>query len=135
GDLYGFVSDNPAVNDYYDFPVGSSMSVSGHFVKLDKSAAMGDQAALESASDTANVFQFVRLEDIAYDKRPGLSNVVYVADTGRGATSAGGNAFTSSNGRIWKFVLDPNDPKRVLSLSILLEGDDNPVKTPAEIHQ
>jgi hypothetical protein len=111
------------------------MSVSGHFVKLDKSAATGDQTALETASDNAHVFQFVRLEDIAYDKRPGMSNVVYVADTGRGATSSGGNAFTSSNGRIWKFVLDPNDPKRVLSLSVLIEGDDHPVKTLGEIHQ
>jgi hypothetical protein len=135
GDLYGFVSDNPAVNDYYDFPVGSSMSVSGHFVKLDKSAATGDQSALETASDNANVFQFVRLEDIAYDKRPGMSNVVYAADTGRGATSAGGNAFTSSNGRNWKFVLNPSDPTHVLSLSVLIEGDDSPVKTLGEIHQ
>ena len=135
GDLYGFVSDDPSVNDYYDFSVGSSMSVSGHFVKLDKSAATGDQSALETASDNANVFQFVRLEDIAYDKRPEMSNVVYVADTGRGATSAGGNAFTSSNGRIWKFVLDPSDPTHVLSLSVLIEGDDNPVKTLNEIHQ
>ena len=135
GDLYGFVSDNAAVDDYYDFPVGSSMSVSGHFVKLSKSAATGDQTALESASDAAHVFQFVRLEDIAYDKRPGMQNVVYIADTGRGSNSASGNAFASTNGRIWKLVLDPNDSTHVLSLSILIEGDDNPVKTLGEIHQ
>ena len=135
GDLYGFVSDNPAVNDYYDFPVGSTMSVSGTFVKIDKAAATGDQTALENASDALNVFQFVRLEDIAYDKRHGMENVVYIADTGRGATSAGGNAFTSSNGRIWKLVFDRKDPTKVLSLSILIEGDDAPVKTLDEIHQ
>ncbi len=135
GDLYGFVSDNPTVDDYYDFPVGSSMSVSGHFVKLDKSAAIGDQNVLEAASDAAHVFQFVRLEDIAYDKRPGKQNIVYIADTGRGATSSGGNAFTSSNGRVWKLVLDPSDPNHVLSLSVLIEGDDHAVKTPGEIHQ
>ncbi|HEU5278865.1 MAG TPA: hypothetical protein VFU26_08190 [Gaiellaceae bacterium] len=135
GDLYGFVSDDPNVDDYYDFPVGSSMSVSGHFVKLDKSAATGDQSALEAASDQAHVFQFVRLEDIAYDKRPGRQNVVYVADTGRGSNSASGNAFASTNGRVWKIVLDPADPTKVLSLSVLIEGDDNPVKTIGEIHQ
>jgi hypothetical protein len=135
GDLYGFVSDNPAVNDYYDFPVGSPMSVSGHFVKIPKAAATGTQTALEAASDALNVFQFVRLEDVAYDKRPGMGNVVYVADTGRGSASAGSNAFASTNGRIWKLVLDPNDDKHVLSLSILIEGDDNPVKTLGEIHQ
>jgi hypothetical protein len=140
GDLYGFVSDNPAVNDYYDFPVGTPMSVSGEFKKIDKSPAKGTQSQLESASDTLNVFQFVRVEDIAYDKRPGMGNVVYIADSGRGATSAGGppgapNPFTSSNGRIWKLVLDPANPKKVLALSILIEGDDNPVKTADEIHQ
>ena len=32
-------------------------------------------------------------------------------------------------------VLDKNDPKTVLSLSIFIEGDDQPVKTPTEIHQ
>jgi hypothetical protein len=135
GDLYGFVSDNPAVDDYYDFPAGSAMSVSGHFVKIDKNAATGNQTALENASDAAHVFQFVRLEDIAYDKRPGMQNVVYVADTGRGSNSASGNAFASTNGRIWKIVFDPNDPAKVLSLSVLIEGDNNPVQTLNEIHQ
>ena len=77
-------------------------------------------------------FQFVRLEDIAYDRH--RNNVLYIADTGRGATSAGGNAFTSTNGRIWKLVLDRKDPTKA-KLSILIEGDDNPVKTLGEIHQ
>ena len=81
------------------------------------------------------VFQFVRVEDIAYDRRPGMQNVVYVVDSGRGATSAGGNAFTSSNGRVWKLVLDKSDPTKVTSFSILIEGDDAPVKAPNEIHQ
>jgi hypothetical protein len=135
GALYGFKSDNPAVDDYYDFPIGSSMSVSGEFVEIPRTAAVGTQSQLETASDAAHVFQFVRLEDIAYDKRPGKENIVYIADTGRGATSAGGNLFTSSNGRVWKMVLNPLDPKKVLSLSILIEGDDAPVKTLDKIHQ
>jgi len=95
----------------------------------------GPQWVLEHWSDLNNTFQFTRIEDMATDKRPGMSNVVYLADSGRGATSTGGNAFTSSNGRIWKMVLDPSDPTVVLSLSILIEGDDNPVKTLGEIHQ
>ena len=168
GDLWAFVSDNPLVNDYYDFPIGSTMEVSGHFVKVPKDIATGrnpdgtdlmaadkgfpappndgtwqrgpdgvtgldgPQWVLEHWSDMNSVFQFVRLEDVAYDRRH--SNVVYIADTGRGATSAGGNAFTSTNGRIWKFVLDKKDPKQA-KLSILVEGDDNPVKTLGEIHQ
>jgi Bacterial protein of unknown function (DUF839) len=95
----------------------------------------GPQWVLETWGDRNGVFQFVRLEDIAYDKRHGMRNVVYIADTGRGATSAGGNEFISSNGRIWKLVLNKKDPTKVDSLKVLVEGDDAPVKTLAEIHQ
>jgi Bacterial protein of unknown function (DUF839) len=135
GSLYGFKVDNAAINDYYDVPVGSSASYPGHFVPIPRAAAVGDQTALENASDTAGVFQFVRLEDVAYDKRPGMSNVVYVADTGRGNASASGNAFASTNGRIWKLEFtDPDDPTEA-TLSLLVEGDDAALKTPGEIHQ
>jgi uncharacterized protein DUF839 len=181
GDLWAFVSDDPNVDDYYDFGVGDlAKSVSGRFVKVPKDVATGrkpngddlvaadkgfpappadDPATWQrsifpprhgvdgpqwvldqwgnAANNTygANVFDFVRIEDIAVDKRRGMSNVIYLADSGRGATSAGGNAFTSSNGRIWKMVLDKRDPTKVTSLSILVEGDDFPVKTLDEIHQ
>jgi hypothetical protein len=36
----------------------------------------GPQWVLEYWSDLNNVFQFVRVEDIACDKRPGMGNVV-----------------------------------------------------------
>ena len=171
GDLWAFVADG--VDDYYDFPIGSPMSVTGKFVKVPKDVATGRRAdgtdlmaadkgfapppsdgtwqrdartgkgidgpqwVLERWGDTQTqkVFEFVRVEDIAYDKRPGMQNVVYVVDSGRGATSAGGNPFTSSNGRVWKLVLDKNDPTKVTSFSILIEGDDKPVKAVDEIHQ
>jgi hypothetical protein len=93
----------------------------------------GPQWVLEVWSDRNNVFQFTRIEDMAYDKTN--PNVVYLADSGRGATSTGGNLFTSSNGRIWRMELDPLDPTIVDSLTILIEGDDNPVKTLGEVHQ
>ena len=99
--------------------------------------------------DGEDVFRFVRLEDIAYDKRPNMSNTVYVADTGRATSGAAPNPNPavddlSTNGRVWKFVLDPSDPTQNVELSLLVEGDDNPVSsftTPAlpaavnEIHQ
>jgi hypothetical protein len=169
GDLWAFVSDTAGVDDYSDFTPGSAMSITGHFVKVDKDVATGRNAdgselmaadkgyplppndgtwqrdpngvgidgpqwVLEHWSDLNNVFQFVRVEDLAYDKRPGKSNIVYIADSGRGTTGAPG-AGKSTNGRIWKMVLDPSDPTRVLSLSILIEGDDSAVKAPGEIHQ
>jgi hypothetical protein len=92
----------------------------------------GPQWVLETWSDRHNVFQFTRIEDMAYDKTN--PNVVYLADSGRGATSAGGNSFISSNGRIWRMELGA-DPTTVTSLSVLIEGDDNPVKTNGEVHQ
>jgi hypothetical protein len=94
----------------------------------------GPQWVLQYWAATNNVFEFVRVEDIAYDKRPGMGNVVYFADTGR-ATSGDPGANKSTNGRIWKMVLDPDDPTRVDSLSILLDGDDHAVQTLGEIHQ
>ena len=80
-----------------------------------------------------NIFQFLRIEDIAYDKRPGMSNVVYLVDSGRGSSGQGNGI--STNGRVWKMVLNPDDPKIVDSLSVLIEGDDAVVKTLNEIHQ
>jgi hypothetical protein len=95
----------------------------------------GPQWILEHWGDTqaTPVFQFLRVEDIAYDKRPGMSNVVYVVDSGRGSSGQGNGI--STNGRVWKMVLDPEDPTIVDSFSILIEGDDNVVKTLNEIHQ
>jgi hypothetical protein len=98
----------------------------------------GPQWVLEYWSDINNVFQFVRVEDIAYDKRPGMANVVYIVDSGRGRTAAQSldtPNFRSTNGRVWRMVLDPSDPTKVTSLRVFVEGDDNPVQTLNEIHQ
>jgi hypothetical protein len=94
----------------------------------------GPQWVLEYWSQLNNVFQFVRIEDIAYDKRSRKGNVVYVVDSGRG-TAGASQAGRSTNGRVWKMVLDPHDPTVVTSMSVFVEGDDNPVKTLSEVHQ
>ncbi len=98
----------------------------------------GPQWVLEYWSDLNNVFQFVRIEDIAYDKRHGKENIVYLVDSGRGRTAAQSldtPNFRSTNGRVWKMVLDKRDPTKVTSLTVFVEGDDNPVKTFNEVHQ
>jgi hypothetical protein len=187
GDLWAFRSDNPAIDDYYDVPPGSPMSITGHFVKVPRNIATGlnadgseiqsedvgypdppndgswqpeprhqpplpppvpgvdgPQWVLQHWSDINNVFQFVRVEDIAYDKRPGMGNVVYIADSGRGRAGAANTPETtggvtyparSTNGRVWKMEFDKDDPTTVTSLSVFVEGDDNAVKTLNEIHQ
>jgi len=172
GELWAFVSDDPAVNDYYDFTPGSALSVSGHFIKVPRNIATGldtdgselkaadvgfplpptngswqrdnrtttptgldgPQWVLEYWSQLNNVFSFVRVEDIAYDKRPGMENTVYVVDSGRGTAGTPGPGV-STNGRVWKMVFDEDDPTSVTSLSVFVEGDDSPVKTVGEVHQ
>ena len=94
----------------------------------------GPQWVLEYWSQLNNVFPFVRVEDIAYDKRPGMENVVYVVDSGRG-TAGASQPGRSTNGRVWKMVLDSDDPTKVTSFSVHVEGDDTPVKTLGEVHQ
>ncbi len=172
GDLWAFVSDDLAVDDYYDFAPGSAATVSGHFVQVPKHIATGKnpdgseikaadvgfpappsngswqrdlrttvptgldgpQWVLEYWSQLNNVFNFVRVEDIAYDKRDGMGNVAYVVDSGRGTAGTPAQGL-STNGRVWKMVFDPADPTVVTSLSVFVEGDDNPVKTLGEVHQ
>lgn len=93
----------------------------------------GPQWVLEKWSQLNGAFRFVRVEDIAHDKRPGMGNVVYVVDSGRGSTGAPG-AGKSTNGRVFELVLDPKNERKA-TMSILIEGDDLAVKDPARLHQ
>ena len=130
GSLWAFKSDDPLVNDYSD--LSGAATASGHFIPVPRAIAVGDQTGLESWSNANNVFQFIRVEDIAFDRND--SNVVYFADTGEPRALPGPGAARMTrgpagtrgpfpNGRIFKMVLDPSDEAHVLSLSILVEGD------------
>jgi hypothetical protein len=123
-------------NDYLDISPGDDWS--GRFIHVPTDVARGltgepPQAALENWSNANNVFQFVRVEDVAYD--PDDPRTVYFADTGttRLAEDAAtgrlvrlGSGGTNSNGRIFKLVLNEKDPRIVDSFSILLDADTVP---------
>ena len=142
GSLYALRSDDPATNDYGDLSLGES--VSGTFIPVPHAIAVGDQTGLENWSNDNNVFQFIRVEDIAYDRN--ASNVVYFADTGepralpnpatgrlmRGPSSARG---PYPNGRLFKIVLDPANPLKVQSLSVLIDADLGGYNNVGVIHQ
>ena len=141
-DLYAFVSDNPAVNDYGDLTVGGS--VSGRFIPVPDAIARGDQTGLENWSNTNNVFQFIRIEDIAVDRTD--PSVVYFADTGepraipdaasgRLRRGPSGTQGPYPNGRIFRIELDPANPLVVDSLSIVVDADAGGYGNPAELHQ
>jgi len=144
GALYAFVSDDPLVNDYGD--IAGSQTVSGQFVPVPRGVAVGDQNGLEAWYNANDAFQFIRVEDIAYDRTD--PNVVYFADTGEPrastATSAGAGRLTRAgstfrgpfmNGRIWKMVLDAQNPRVVTELSILIDADAGGYANPLAMHQ
>jgi hypothetical protein len=141
GKLWAFVSDDPNVNDYSD--LSGSASASGHFVEVPRDVAIGDQTGLESWSNTNNVFQFIRIEDIAFDRRD--PKVLYLADTGEPRALPGpgsarmtrgpsGTTGPYPNGRLFKMVLDRRDPTRVRSLSILIDADAGGYGNPNALH-
>ena len=149
GDLWAFrvtakngVSVNPAnpfngANDYGDVQPGDDFA--GEFIPVPENIAKGTtdelpQDALENWSNDHNVFQFVRAEDIAYDKND--PSVVYMADTGGGQIQpdpSTGRLFRdrsqgesiSPNGAIFRFDFNDDDPKVVDSFTKLAQGDDD----------
>jgi hypothetical protein len=151
GTLYGFrvtgTDDGPVdptdpfngANDFFDIALGDEWT--GEFIPVPEDIANGDtgslpQDALEDWSNANNVFQFIRLEDIAYD--PDDPRTVYFTDTGntriyqdpttgrlRRLISASDPLVPqskSSNGRVFKIVMNASDPLAVDSFSILADG-------------
>jgi hypothetical protein len=88
----------------------------------------GPQWVLEHWSNLNNIFQFIRIEDTAYDRTNG--KILYLADTGepraipdarttrlrRGLSSTRGPYM---NGRLYKLVMNSSDPLGTATLSIL----------------
>jgi len=119
-------------NDYLDLDVGESFQ--GEFIPVPQNVARGDQVALEDWSNDNNVMQFIRLEDVAADKNDPLT--VYIADTGgsrvepdpdTGRMGRPDDAIgLADNGRIFKMVMNGDDPRIVDSLTILADGDVDP---------
>jgi hypothetical protein len=153
GKLNAFVANDPAINDYGD--VTEAMApVAGHFIEVPREIATGKDAddgsevtssdfgypappssaipdgpqwVLEHWSNLNNVFQFIRIEDTAYNRSNGRT--VYLADTGEpravpDATTGRlrrGSAGTNGaypNGRIFELKLGSN-PLEGATLDIL----------------
>ena len=88
----------------------------------------GPQWVLEHWSNLNNVFQFIRIEDTAYDRTNGKT--VYLADTGeprsipdarttRLRRGPSGTRGPYMNGRLFKLVMNSSDPLGTATLSIL----------------
>jgi hypothetical protein len=121
-------------NDFLEINPGDTWS--GRFIQVPDDIARGTtgvapQAALEDWSNANNVFQFVRVEDIDYD--PDDARVVYFTDTGttRIREAASGRLihpsatdfpYYDSDGRIFKMVLNSDEPTVVDEFSIVAQG-------------
>jgi len=121
-------------NDYLDISMGEVFS--GRFIHVPTDIARGvtaaePQAGLDAWSNTNNVFQFIRVEDIAYD--PDDPRTVYFADTGSSVIADGatgrmtGVGGTTQRGRVFKLVLSAKDPRIVDSFSIVVDGASVPL--------
>jgi hypothetical protein len=88
----------------------------------------GPQWVLEHWSNLNNVFQFIRIEDTAYDRTNG--KIMYLADTGepraipdarttRLRRGPSGTRGPYMNGRLFKLVMNSSDPLGTATLSIL----------------
>ena len=127
-----------AHNDFFDIEVGDTWT--GEFTLIDEDVANGDTAslpqdALEDQSNERNVFQFIRVEDIAYD--PDDPRTVYFTDTGNtrlfqdattgrlwrlGSSDSRLAQSRNSNGRLFKLVLNESNPLLVDEFSIVADG-------------
>jgi hypothetical protein len=168
GTLYAFKSDDAAVNDYGD--VTEAMApVAGRFIEVPSAIATGKlnghevtstdfgfpapptgipdgpQWVLETWSNMNNAFQFIRIEDTAYDRTN--PRVVYLADTGepralpdaatgRLRRGPSGTEGPYPNGRIWKLTLGSN-PLLGATLDILPGANFDALgyRNPNAVHQ
>ncbi len=166
GSLWAFKSADQAVNDYGDMLAGDE--VTGSFIEVPRTIATGKnpdgsdvkssdlpgypapppgipdgpQWVLEHWSNVNNAFQFIRIEDMAYDRND--DRVVYFADTGepravpdatttrlaRGPSSTRG---AYPNGRIFEMTLG-EDPTQGATLRILADFDAGGYGNVGEVH-
>jgi len=175
GTLYAFVADDPAVNDYGDvtevmdavpghfIPVPRDIAtgkLGGDLSARDITSLDfpdpdyptppagipdGPQWVLERWSNLNNVFQFIRIEDTAYDRTN--PRVQYLADsgepralpdatTGRLRRGPSGTEGPYPNGRIWKLTLGSN-PLEGATLDILPGANFDALgyRNPNAVHQ
>jgi hypothetical protein len=123
-------------NDFFEIVPGDTFK--GEFIPVPSEVALGTtgilpQDALEDWSNANNVFQFIRIEDIAYD--PDDTRTVYFTDTGNSrlfedpgtgrlyrAPADTTLTTRSSTGRIFKMVMNADDPTKVDAFSVLADA-------------
>ena len=108
----------------------SNGTVDGRFIPLSWDYRTQNGTDLDAEAIELGGFQFIRPEDGAMDKRNGMENMLYMAETGSDLDEndqiipAGDNGRTWTNGRMYVFnFTNPNDPTKV-SFKVMMDGND-----------
>ena len=108
----------------------SNGTVNGRFIPLSWDYRTQNETDLDTEAIAVGGFQFIRPEDGAMDKRNGVENMLYMAETGSDLDEsdqiipAGDNGQTWTNGRMYTFnFTNPNDPTKV-SFKVMMDGND-----------
>jgi hypothetical protein len=119
GSVYVLARPNDVVRER-DMVVGQSYPVV--FRKVEGAAGLTG-ADINARSLALKAVQFGRVEDIDYRKGTGGGREVYFNVTGQNNTGANADYARSKYGRVYRLVLDPQDPTRG-TLQVVLDGDD-----------
>lgn len=109
GKVYVFVSTTPDKSNEVTFQNGS---ISGRWQEIPNAGSMTDEE-LETASDEAGAFGFIRIEDGAWSKTSRKD--FYFVTTGGGT----GNLL----GRLYHLELNPGNPLQTATLSVVYNAD------------
>ena len=108
----------------------SNRTISGKFIPLTWNYRTQNETELDAEAISVGGFQFIRPEDGAMDKRDGMKNVLYMAETGSDLDEndkiipAGTNGQNWTYGRMYEFKFtDPKDPTKI-SFKIMMDGND-----------
>ncbi len=123
GQLYVFAPQAGESANPSDLVTGNP--IAGQWKPIPREVAMNpDGSVIQAYVDSIGVFEFVRLEDGWYDKRPGLTAAMF-NDTGRNerVLNSEGSGPSDPWGSIYYLKLDPNDPAGDVSLTLLARSD------------
>ena len=124
------ISGNQSTYYSWDDIYVSNGTVDGRFIPLTWNYITQNETDLDNEAISVGGFQFIRPEDGAMNKRNGMENILYMADTGSDLDEkdetipAGDNGQNWTNGRMYTFKFtDPKEPTKV-SFEVMMDGND-----------
>ncbi|WP_440881116.1 phosphatase [Tenacibaculum sp. C7A-26P2] len=116
GKLYGLKVTSPGVT--YEMDMSEGIEYEAEFVELTEK----EITALDTECKTKGVMGFSRLEDIDWRRGSAVNNrELYFAVTGRNKPGLVGKG--TIYGRVYKVVLNENDPTGSATITCILDGD------------